>query len=234
MISRRGWICSVNWPRATCPRLRRNGRSYRSAGGGFGWMRGGSGGSLAALVETVEDSLPRRLLCLHHLPVLANRAIPLRCPGNTVPDGHIGFRVRALALENHAPTDQSPVELERSAAVVNPSLVPSVPAAVVEIDAPAAAAIDGRPRFKERTALQVRLDRVLASRLFALNHAPSSDPEVELPIFHRIAGGRRRGGGDLWLLSYCAQIPEKRSGCVSVAYQFDEHGIFVSQAIVPH
>src|SRR6266404_2754019 len=173
------------------------------------------GGLLAALVETVEDSLPRRLLRLHHLPVLANRAIPLRCPGNTVPDGHIGFRVRALALENHAPTDQSPVELERSAAVVNPSLVPSVPAAVVEIDAAAAAAIDGRPRFKERTALQVRLDRVLASRLFALNHAPSSDPEVELPIFHRIAGGRRRGGGGggLCLLSDCAQIPEKRSGC---------------------
>src|SRR5580700_2994758 len=92
----------------------------------------------SALVETVEDGLPRRLLRLHHLPVLANRAIPLRCPGNTVPDGNIGFRVRALALENHAPIDQSPVELERAAAVVDPSLVPSLPVAVVEIDAPAA------------------------------------------------------------------------------------------------
>jgi len=99
----------------------------------------------AALVETVEDSLPCRLLSLHHLPVLAHGPILLWCPCYPVPDGGISLRVRALALENHAPADKSPIKFERSAAVVNPSLVPSVPTAIVEVNAPTATAVDRAP-----------------------------------------------------------------------------------------
>src|SRR4029077_9850807 len=104
-------------------------------------------------VQTIEDSLPGRLLCLHDLPVLTYRPVRLRRPGNPMPNRSACFRVRALALKDHATVYKPPIELQRSATIINPSLVPSASIAVVEVDAPAAAAVDGAPRFKERAAL---------------------------------------------------------------------------------
>ena len=112
------------------------------------------GSALAVVfVQTVEDSVPVRLRALSDLPLLANGPVPLRCPGNSVPNGSACFRVRALAFEDYATAYESSVEFQRSTAIVNPSLVPSAPLAVVEVDAPAAAAVDGAPGFEERAAL---------------------------------------------------------------------------------
>src|SRR5882724_3365268 len=89
------------------------------------------GSALAVLfVQTVEDSFPVRLLALPDLPVLAYGPVPLRCPGNSVPNGSTCFRVRAFAFEHHATAYESSVEFQRSTTIVNPSLVPSAPLAV--------------------------------------------------------------------------------------------------------
>src|SRR5438105_6903257 len=107
------------------------------------------GSSSAVLfVQSVDDSFPFRLLALPDLPLLAYGPVPLRCPGNSVPNGSTCFRVWALAFEDHATAYESPVEFQRSTTIVNPSLVPSAPLAVVEVDAPAAAAVDGAPGFE--------------------------------------------------------------------------------------
>src|SRR5437016_801023 len=163
-----------------------------------------------ALIEAVEDGLPGRLRRIHHLPVLADGPVRLRRPGNPLTNGFAGLRVRAIALEDHAPAYHAPIELERSAAVVDPGLVPVARIAVVEADAPAAAAVDGAPGFEQRAVLQVRLDHILARRPSALGHAPLPDPEVELPVLLDIAGRRGRSGSRLGIIGDCTETPEKR------------------------
>jgi hypothetical protein len=77
-----------------------------------------------ALVQAAEDSLPDRLVRTHHLPVLADGSAGLRRPGNPVTNGLPTFGSGRSSSGIMRPPYRAPIELERSAMVIDPGLVP--------------------------------------------------------------------------------------------------------------
>src|SRR5688572_16922810 len=148
---------------------------------------------LPACVEPIERDRPG-LTVARRLPHLANPVGRQWRPDDAVDRRLSGLRILRAAGEHHAAVRELAVEPERTAAIVDPGLMPLVALWIVEVEALARHAAGARPVLQQRAAAENLLDAVIAGRLAADSDTPVADPEVELPAHGGIAAGRRRRG----------------------------------------